>query len=60
VFREKKTDRLPQNVSYDYEGSASNSKFDSQINRNAFFHSRGNREIGRLYGPNVDLKKNKK
>lgn len=59
-FRDKKSNRVPRDVKYSYEGSISNPKFDNQVNRNAFFHTKGNTYSGTTYGPSFDRRKSRK
>ena len=59
-LRDKKSNRVPSDVQYSYEGSISNPKFDSQVNRNAFFHTKGNTYRGTTYGPDIDRRKSRK
>ena len=59
-FRDKKSNRIPSDVKYSYEGSVSNPKFDNQVNRNAFFHTKGNTYTGTTYGPGIDRRKLRK
>ena len=60
IFREKKNSRLPPDVIYNYEGSVSNQSLDKQVNRNAFFHTKGNTYSGTTYGPGIDRRKSRK
>ncbi len=59
-FRDKKSNRVLPDVKYSYEGPISNPKFDSQVNRNVFFHNRGNSYSGITYGPGIDRRKLRK
>jgi hypothetical protein len=57
IFRDKKTDRIPSTLQYDYEGAASNPKLDDQINRNAYFHTFAPSYRGAMYGLHNDRRK---
>lgn len=61
IFRDK--NRISKDIKYDHEGSLSNPNIDQQVNRTAFFHTRGNTYRGTTYGPSInrpDLKKNQR
>ena len=57
IFREKRTDRLPADVTYDYEGAVSNQKLELQIDRNAYLHTLAPTYKGAMYGLHNDHRK---
>jgi hypothetical protein len=60
LFREKKTERMPETVRYDYEGTSSNPKLDTHIDRNAYFHTLVPSYRGAMVGLHNDRRKNKR
>ncbi len=59
-FQEKRTSRLPADVSYDYEGAVSNPKLDLQIDRNAYLHTLAPTYKGAMYGLHNDRRKRRR
>ena len=59
ILREKNINRLPSDVTYNYEGSVSNPKLDEQVNRNAYLHTLAPSYKGAVYGLHNDRREKK-
>lgn len=59
IFRERKTDKLPEDIPYNYEGNLSNNKIDKQLDHNAYLHTLAPSQQGVMYGLHNDKRKKK-
>lgn len=59
IFREKKPETLPEDITYNFEGKITNSKIDKQLEYNAYLHTLAPSYKGAIYGLHNDRRKKK-